>query len=118
MLGVFAFAPGHGVAATVAFRLRSERDPSRTAAILDYSLWQLSPRCLMSIGLTGLVTAVAAGHDNKIRFAIAQKLPRDKTDAPAPSPLAPDQLQALLMASTPWSWLPSAASASRPFCSA
>jgi hypothetical protein len=47
VLGAFAFAAGHGVAATMAFRLRSERDPSRIAAILDYSLWQLSPRSLM-----------------------------------------------------------------------
>jgi hypothetical protein len=29
VLGAFAFAAGHGVAATMAFRLRSERDPSR-----------------------------------------------------------------------------------------
>ena len=36
VLGAFAFAAGHGVAATMAFRLRSERDPSRIAAILDY----------------------------------------------------------------------------------
>ena len=35
VLGAFAFAAGHGVAATMAFRLRSERDPSRIAAILD-----------------------------------------------------------------------------------
>ena len=38
VLGALAFAAGHGVAATMAFRLRSERDPSRIAAILDYSL--------------------------------------------------------------------------------
>jgi hypothetical protein len=134
VLGAFAFAAGHGVAATMAFRLRSERDPSRIAAILDYSLWQLSPRSLMSIGfivlflsgiaagftggywgrlwiwvaivllvvITGLMTPVAAGHYNKVRAAIGQKLPRDKTDAPPPEPLPPDQLEPLLMASTPW----------------
>lgn len=134
VLGAFAFAAGHGVAATMAFRLRSERDPSRIAAILDYSLWQLSPRSLMSIGfialflsgiaagftggywdrlwiwvaivllvvITGLMTPVAAGHYNKIRSAIGQKLPRDKTEAPPPAPLPPDQLEPLLMASTPW----------------
>ena len=35
-------AAGHGVAAPMAFRLRSERDPAWIAAILDFSLWQLS----------------------------------------------------------------------------
>jgi hypothetical protein len=134
VLGAFAFAAGHGVAATMAFRLRSERDPVRIAAILDFSLWQVSPRSLMSIGfivlflsgiaagfigghwgrlwiwvaigllvvITGLMTPVAAGHYNKVRAAIGQKPPRDKSDAPPPSPLPPDQLEALLMASTPW----------------
>lgn len=134
VLGAFAFAAGHGVAATMAFRLRSERDQSRIAAILDYSLWQLSPRSLMSTGflvlfvsgiaagftgaywgrlwiwvaigllvvITGLMTPVAAGHYNKVRTAIGQKLPRDKSDTPAPAPLPPDQLEALLMAPTPW----------------
>lgn len=134
VLGAFAFAAGHGVAATMAFRLRSERDPSRIAAILDYSLWQLSPRSLMSIGfivlflsgiaagfsgeywgrlwiwvaivllvvIAGFMTPVAAGHYNRIRSAIGQKLPRDKTDAPPPAPLPSDQLEVLLMASTPW----------------
>jgi hypothetical protein len=48
------------------------------------------------------MTPVAAGHYNKIRSAIGQKLPRDKTDGPPPAPLPPDQLEPLLMASTPW----------------
>lgn len=134
VLGAFAFAAGHGVAATMAFRLRSERDPARIAAILDFSLWQLSPRSLMSIGfvllflsgiaagftgghwgrwwiwlsigllvvITGLMTPVAAGHYNKVRAGIGQKPPRDKSDAPPPAPLPIDQLEPLLMASTPW----------------
>lgn len=134
VLGAFAFAAGHGVAATMAFRLRSERDPVRIAAILDFSLWQLSPRSLMSIGfvvlflsgiaagftgeywgrgwiwvsivllvvITGLMTPVAAGHYNKVRAAIGQKAPRDKRDAPPPAPLPIEQLEPLLMASTPW----------------
>jgi hypothetical protein len=134
VLGAFAFAAGHGVAATMAFRLRSERDPARIAAILDFSLWQVSPRSLMSIGfivlflsgvaagftgghwgrlwiwvaigllvvITGLMTPVAAGHYNKVRAAIGQRPPRDKSDAPPPAPLPRDQLEALLMAPTPW----------------
>jgi len=123
-----------GVAATMAFRLRSEPNPARIAAILDFSLWQLSPRSLMSIGfvvlflsgiaagftgghwvrwwiwlsigllvvVTGLMTPVAAGHYNKVRAAIGQKPPRDKSDAPPPAPLPIDQLEPLLIASTPW----------------
>jgi hypothetical protein len=45
---------------------------------------------------------VAAGHYNKVRAAIGQKPPRDKSDAPPPAPLPADQLEALLMAPTPW----------------
>jgi hypothetical protein len=134
VLGAFAFAAGHGVSATMAFRLRSERDPGRIAAILDFSLWQVSPTSLMSVGfvvlflsgiaagflggywgrlwiwvaivllvlIAGLMTPVAAGHYNKVRAAIGQKPPRDRSDAPPPAPLPPDQLESLLMAPTPW----------------
>ena len=43
------------------------------------------------------------GRDyNKVRAAIGQKPPREKTDAPPPVPLPPEQLEPLLMASTPW----------------
>ncbi|MGI8828996.1 MAG: hypothetical protein ACR2I5_04375 [Candidatus Limnocylindria bacterium] len=45
---------------------------------------------------------VAAGHYNKVRAAIGQKPPRDKSDVPPPAPLPIDQLEPLLMASTPW----------------
>ncbi len=134
VLGAFAFAAGHGVAVAMAFRLRSERDPARIAAILDMSLWMVSPKSLMSIGfivlflsgiaagfaggywgrlwiwiaigllvvITGLMTPIGAGHYNKVRAALGQKPPRDKSDAPPPAPLPPDQLEALLMAPTPW----------------
>jgi hypothetical protein len=134
ILGAFAFAAGHGVSATMAFRLRSERDPKRIAAILDFSLWQVAPVSLMSIGflvlflsgvaagftggywgrlwiwvalgllvvITALMTPLAAGHYNKVRAAIGQKPPRDKSDTPPPAPLPADQLEQLLMASTPW----------------
>jgi hypothetical protein len=52
--------------------------------------------------ITGLMTPVAAGHYNKVRSAIGQKVPRDKSEAPPPEPLPPHELEALLMASTPW----------------
>lgn len=134
ILGAFSFAAGHGVSATVAFRLRSERDPARIRTILDLSFYSLSPTSLMSIGfvtlflsgiaagftgdhwgrgwiwvslallvvITGIMTPFGAMHYNKVREAIGQKLPRDKSDAPPPEPLPADQLERLLVAPHPW----------------
>lgn len=134
VLGAFAFATGHGVSVTMAFRLRSERDPARIAAILDLSLWSLSPASLMSIGfvvlllsgiaagftggywgrfwiwvalvllvlIAGLMTPLGTGYYNKVRAAIGQKPPRDKSDTPVPAPLPPEELEPLLMSPRPW----------------
>lgn len=134
ILGAFAFAAGHGVSATVAFRLRSERDPARIRTILDLSFYSLSGTSLMSIGflvlflsgiaagftggywgtgwiwvslallvlITGLMTPLGGMHYNKVRAAIGQKSPRDKSDAPPPDPLPADQLERLLVAPHPW----------------
>jgi len=134
ILGAFAFAAGHGVSATVAFRLRTERDPVRIGTLLDLSLYSVSPTALMSIGLivlflsgiaagftggywgkgwiwaslvllvviSGLMTPLGGMHYNKVRVAIGQKAPRDKTDAPPPMPLPADQLERLLVSPRPW----------------
>jgi hypothetical protein len=134
ILGAFAFAAGHGVSATVAFRLRTERDPVRIGTLLDLSLYSVSPTALMSIGfivlflsgiaagftggywgkgwiwgslvllvvITGLMTPLGGMHYNKVRAAIGQKAPRDKTDAPPPMPLPADQLERLLVSPRPW----------------
>ena len=134
ILGAFAFAAGHGVSATVAFKLRSERDPARIRSILDLSLYSLGPTGLMSIGfvvlfvsgiaagftgdywghgwiwlslailvvITGLMTPLGGMHYNKVRAAIGQKSPRDKSDAPPPDPLPAAALEQLLMAPQPW----------------
>lgn len=134
VLGAFAFAGGHGVSATMAFRLRTERDPARIGTILDLSLYSLSPTSLMSVGfivlflsgvaagftgeywgkgwiwaslvllvlITGLMTPLGGMHYNKVRAAIGQKAPRDKSDAPPPAPLPADQLELLLLARRPW----------------
>lgn len=134
ILGAFAFAAGHGVSATVAFRLRSERDPARIGTILDLSTSSLSGTSLMSIGfvllflsgiaagftgeywgsgwiwlslgllvvITGLMTPLGGMHYNKVRAAIGQKSPRDKSDAPPPDPLPADQLDQLLLSPRPW----------------
>jgi hypothetical protein len=134
VLGAFAFAAGHGVSATMAFRLRRERDPIRIGAILDLSLYSLSPASLMTIGfvvlllsgiaagfegaywgrawiwasivllimVTGLMTPFAAQHYNKVRAAVGQKAPRDRSDVPPPPPLPLEQLEPLLMSPRPW----------------
>ena len=134
VLGAFAFAAGHGVSATMAFRLRHERDPIRIGAILDMSVYSVSPTSLMSIGfvvlllsgvaagfegaywgrgwiwvsivllilITGLMTPFGALHYNKVRAAVGQKAPRDKSDAPPPTPLPADQLEPLLLSPRPW----------------
>lgn len=134
VLGAFAFAAGHGVSATMAFRLRHERDPIRIGAILDMSLYSVSPTGLMTIGfvvlllsgvaggfeggywgrawiwtsivllilVSGLMTPFAAMHYNKVRVAIGQKAPRDKSEAPPPTPLPADQLELLLQSPRPW----------------
>ena len=134
VMGAFAFAAGHGVSATMAFRLRRERDPIRIGAILDMSLYSVSPTSLMSIGfvvlllsgvaagfegaywgrawiwtsivllvvVTGLMTPFAALHYNKVRAGVGQKAPRDKSDAPPPTPLPADQLEPLLLSPRPW----------------
>src|SRR5437773_2919406 len=113
----------------MAFRLRQEPDPIRIGAILDMSLYSLSPTSLMTIGfvvlllsgiaagfegaywgrawiwasivlliaITGLMTPFAAVHYNKLRAAVGQKAPRDKSDTPPPAPLPADQLEPLLM---------------------
>jgi hypothetical protein len=48
ILGVIVFVLGHGASIAVAFRLRTERDHSRIAAMLDVSSWSTG---LMYLGL-------------------------------------------------------------------
>ena len=59
VLGAFAFVMAHGVSMFVGFRLRSERDPARQAALFELSSSGIS---LMYVGLLVLLVAgVAAG---------------------------------------------------------
>jgi hypothetical protein len=59
VLGAFTFVLAHGASMLAAFRLRSEREPARIAALLDLSSFGIA---LMYIGLTVLVLAgIAAG---------------------------------------------------------
>jgi uncharacterized membrane protein len=131
VLGAFTFVAGHGVSALMAFKLRSERDPVRIGAILDFSQYSMS---LMGIGflvllasgiasgfiglywgdlwlwtsivllvvLTGGMTPLVASHYNRVRHAVGIRGMGDKKDAPDPIPASPAELEALLAAPTPW----------------
>jgi hypothetical protein len=64
VLGAFAFVLAHGVSMITSFRLRSERDPTRQAALLELSGTGIG---LMYIGLgllllAGIVAGFMGGH--------------------------------------------------------
>jgi len=59
VVGVFLFLIGHGVSATVAWRLRTERDPVALRTLLDFSRRSVT---FMSVGLLiWLVGGILAG---------------------------------------------------------
>ena len=59
VLGAFGFVFAHGASAFAAFRIRSERDPARVAALLDMSGTSLG---LMYVSLLILlIGGIAAG---------------------------------------------------------
>ena len=63
VVGVFLFLIGHGVSATVAWRLRTERDPVALRTLLDFSRRSVT---FMSVGLliwlVGGILAGFSGH--------------------------------------------------------
>ena len=122
VLGVLAFAFGHGTSAVVAFKVRGEREPARIAALLEVS--QVST-AVMYVGLLvllaggiaagvvgqwfgqpwiwaaivvlvltmGAMYAVASEYYLRVRRALGQRGPRDKVP---PAPLPASELVALL----------------------
>jgi hypothetical protein len=59
VVGVFLFLIGHGVSATVAWRLRTERDPVAVRTLLDFSRRSMT---FMGVGLLiWLVSGILAG---------------------------------------------------------
>lgn len=63
LVGVFGFLIAHGVSVGVAFRLRTERDPARIAALLDVSSRSIGPMWLsIAVLLTGGVVAGFLGR--------------------------------------------------------
>jgi hypothetical protein len=131
VVGAFGFVLAHGASALAAVRIRSEREPSRVAAMLDLSsaslgLMYSSLLVLLAAGVTAgfvggfwgeawiwaaivvLVIVVVAmyplgsQHYANVRRAVGQKAYSDPKDAPPPTPLAPDELAALLASRRPF----------------
>jgi HAMP domain-containing protein len=131
VVGSFAFVLAHGTSAVAAFRLRSEREPARIAALLDLSsasigLVYLSLLVVLVSGVAlgffggywgrlwiwlslGLLIAVlaamfaiAAPYYGRLRRAVGQKAQGDPKDAPPPDPLPAAEIAALLTSSRPF----------------
>lgn len=120
----FAFAAGHGVSMLVGFRLRSERDRTRLATLLDLSGTSLA---VAGIGLLvllvsgilagivgghfgrgwiwaslalflvvgGLMTPLGGSHFRQVRVGLGQRVGL-KPEEPNPVPLGEPELAALL----------------------
>jgi hypothetical protein len=58
--GVMLFFIAHGASAMVGIRLRTERDPTRVAALLDLSRWSMGKTAGISL-LIGFVAGIVAG---------------------------------------------------------
>ena len=131
VVGAFGFVLAHGASAMAAIRIRSEREPSRVAALLDLSgtslgLMYISLLVLLAAGIWAtfvrgfwgetwiwaaiavLVILVAAMyplgslHYANVRRAVGIKPYSDPKDAPPPTPAAPAELEALLTSNRPF----------------
>lgn len=129
--GLLVFVLGHGVSVMVAFRLRTERDPVRIAALLDASsgsttlayiglllllgsgiaagfsggLWDhlwIWLSIVLLVLVMGAMYPLGSGHYNRVRHAVGMKGSQDRTDAPAPAPASAAELDALLAGPQPW----------------
>lgn len=74
--GSFAFVAGHGVSMFVAFRIRTERDRTRLAALLDLSAGSLAVAGigLLVLFLSGILAGIALGSFGKWWIWIALAL--------------------------------------------
>ena len=115
IVAAFGFVLSHGVSAFVAFRVRAERDPARIGALLDLSSTSLGAMyaSLLLLFVFGILAAIVGGyfsqrwpwaaivtlvvvsaamyplateHYRRVRQAIGQKRPGDKSGDPAPVP--------------------------------
>jgi hypothetical protein len=125
VVGVFLFVAGHGVSIAVAFRIRTERDPSRLMAYLDLSAWSLNVAgigllillvfgiiagivaqdfgrlwlwvsIVLFVVIGGLMTPMAGIPLSKLRFALGQRTRGMKPTDPDPIPLPMEQVVPML----------------------
>jgi len=131
VLGAFGFVFAHGASGFAAFRIRSERDPARVAALLDMSgtslgLMYVSLLILLIGGITagfmggywgslwiwvaigvlvlviGAMYPMGSQHYAKVRRAVGIKAYGDPKDAVPPEPLSGPELEAILSSSRPF----------------
>jgi hypothetical protein len=131
VVGAFGFVLAHGASALAAVRIRSEREPSRVASLLDLSSASLG--LMYSSLLVLLAAGVAAGfvggfwseawiwaaivvlvivvvamyplgsqHYANVRRAVGLKAYNDPKDALPPTPMASDELATLLASPRPF----------------
>jgi hypothetical protein len=124
VLAAFAFVLAHGASALVAFRVRTEREPQRIAALLDLSFastfamyasllllfaagvaagvvghWFARVWIWTAIGVLIAVTvamlAYAVPYYERVSIAVGRPSPRSRPEQPPP-PAPPEELAALL----------------------
>jgi hypothetical protein len=130
VIGAFGFVLAHGASAFAAIRIRSEREPSRVAALLDLSGTSIGVMYIslvvllaagiaagfiggfwgrawiwVAIGVLVLVTAamypLGSQHYANVRRAVGIKAYNDPKDAPPPVPLPSSELEHLLTSNRP-----------------
>jgi hypothetical protein len=131
VLGAFGFVFAHGASGLAAFRIRSERDPARVAALLDLSgnslgLMYISLLILLIGGITagfmggywgdlwiwlaigvlvlviGAMYPMGSTHYANVRRAVGLKAYNDPKDAPPADPVPPAELEKLLSSNRPF----------------
>jgi hypothetical protein len=128
--GTFAFIAGHGVSMFVAFRIRTERDRGRLAALLDLSAgslavvgigllvlfvsgvlagivlgsfgkWWIWISLALLIVIAALMTPLGTIRLSKVRAALGQRTRNLKPADPDPVPASDRDLEALLASTAP-----------------
>jgi len=131
VVGAFGFVMAHGASVFAAFRIRSEREPARVAALLDMSSFSLGVMytSLLLLLVGGIWAAFAGGwwgelwiwlaigvlvlvigamypmgsqHYANVRRAVGIKPYTDPKDAPPPVPLSGPELEAVLSSNRPF----------------
>lgn len=128
--GTFMFVAGHGVSMFVAFRVRTERDRTRIAALLDLSAgslavagigllvllvsgilagivlgsfgkWWIWISLALFVVIGGAMTPLGTIHYSRVRAAIGQRTRNLKPADPDPVPVSDAELDAMLTSNRP-----------------